>query len=90
MKGVPDDDCQEALLQAIFVSAVRDFEEAVKDQQARQAYLAALPWWHRERLARFLDRHPGLVEAVICALGFLAFEMALVTLLCVCQILIRP
>lgn len=90
MKDAPDDECQEALLQAIFVSAVHDFEEAVKNQQAHQAYLAALPWWHRERLMSFLDHHPGLVEAVICALGFLAFEMALATLLCVCQILLRP
>lgn len=90
MKNAPDDECQEALLQEIFVSAVHDFEEAVKSQQAHQAYLAALPWWHRERLMSFLDHHPGLVEAVICALGFLAFEMALVTLLYVCQIRLRP
>lgn len=83
-------DFHEALLQAIFLDAVRNFHEAVKDQQAYQAYLDALPWWHRKRLTRFLDRHPALVEAVICGLWFLAFEMALVTILCVCQILIRP
>lgn len=90
MKGVPDDDAYEELLQAIFVGAVRDFHEAVKDQQVYQEHLAALPWWHRERLTRFLGRHPALVEAVIGTLWFLAFEMALVIILCVCQILIRP
>lgn len=90
MKGVPDDDAHEALLQVIFVGAVRNFHEAVKDQQIYQEHLTALPWWHRERLTRFLSRHPALVEAVICGLWFLAFEMALVTILCVCQILIRP
>ena len=90
MKGVPDDDAYEELLQAIFVGAVRNFHEAVKDQQVYQKHLAALPWWHRERLTRFLGHHPALVEAVICGLWFLAFEMALVTNLCVCQILIRP
>lgn len=90
MKDAPDDDAHETLLQAIFVGAVRDFHEAVKEQQAYQEHLAALPWWHRKRLTRFLDRHPALVEAVIGTLWFLAFEMALVTQLCVCQILIRP
>lgn len=34
MKDAPDDDAHEALLQAIFVGAVRDFHEAVKEQQA--------------------------------------------------------
>lgn len=90
MKGVPDDDAHEALLQVIFVGSVRNFHEAVKDQRAYQVYLDALPWWHRKRLTRFLDRHPALVEAVIYGLWFLAFEMALVTNLCVCQSLIRP
>lgn len=90
MKGAPDDDAREELLQAIFLDAVRNFHEAVKDQQAYQEHLAVLPWWHRKRLTRFLDRHPHLIESVICGLWFLAFEMALVGLLCVCQILIHP